>query len=151
MTPRTDHTAAGTTSPLLANGRVFWSLATAIVAAMIMLTGWTAVQASVVGNTLDGNGPEHPSIRQLERRNDQAVKEPQFFSIRQAERVGQQDAVDRRQHPPSIRQAERAAQVRAEWLKRMEHNELRRFRNRAPADALVALDKQIRQLGAALV
>lgn len=149
MTPHTDHTAAGTTSPLLANGRAFWSLATAIVAAMVMLTGWTAARASAVGNTLDGNGPEHPSIRQLEPRNDQAVKEQEFFSVRQAERVGQQDAADRRQQP-SIRQAERAAQVRAKWLRRMEYTELRRFRNRAPADALVALDQQIRQLGAAL-
>jgi hypothetical protein len=147
MTPHTDHTAAGTTSRLLANRRVFWSLVTAIVVAMITLTGWTAVQASVVGNTLDGNGPEHPSIRQLERRNEQAVKEQPFVSIRQAERVGQHDAVDRRQQP-SIRQAERAAQVRAEWLRRMEYNELRRFRNRAPADALDALDQEIRRLSA---
>ncbi len=148
MTPH--HPAAGTTSPLLADGRVFWSLVTAIVAALIMLTGWTAAQASVVDSTLDGNGPEHPSIRQLERRSEQDVKEPQHVSVRQAERAAQQDAVDQRQHP-SIRQAERATQVRAEWLTRMEYNELRRFRNRAPADALVALDHQIRQLGAALV
>ena len=118
---RPHHPAANITSPFLANGRVFWSLVTAIVAALIMLTGWTAVQASVVDSTLDGNGPEHPSIRQLERRNDQAVKEQQFFSVRQAERVGQHDAVDRRQQP-SIRQAERAAQVRAEWLSGLARN-----------------------------
>lgn len=147
MTP---HTAAGTTSPLLASRRVFWSLVTAIVVAMIMLTGWTAVQATVVDNALDGNGPEHPSIRQLERRNDQAVKELQFVSIRQVERVGQHNAVDRRQQP-SIRQAERAARVRAEWLRRMEYNELRRFRNRAPADALDVLDQEVRRLRAPLI
>ena len=53
---RPHHTAADITSPLLANGRVFWSLVTAILAAMIMLTGWTAVRASAVAvavRTLD--------------------------------------------------------------------------------------------------
>lgn len=148
MTPH--HDAAGTSSPLLAGGRVFWPLVTAIIGALIMLTGWTAAHASVVDSTLDGNGPAHPTIRQLEPRSEQDGKEPRYLSVRQAEHAAEQDDADRRDHP-SIRRAERAAQDRAEWLMRMEYNELRRFRNRAPADALDALDTQIRQLGAALV
>jgi len=120
MTP---HTEAATAKPFLADTRVFRSLVAAIVAAMMMLTGWTAAQASVVNDVLDGNGPQHPSIRQLER-------PPQS---------------EDEQHQ-SIRQVERAEQARAEWLARMEFNELRRFRNRAPSSALPALDAAIAQL-----
>ena len=119
MTPHTEAAA----KPFLADTRVFWSLVVAIVAAMMMLTGWTAAQASVVNDALDGNGPQHPSIRQLER-------PPQS---------------EDEQHQ-SIRQVERAEQARAEWLARMEYNELRRFRNRAPSSALPALDAAITQL-----
>jgi len=120
MTPHTEEAAA---KPFLADTRVFWSLVAAIVVAMMMLTGWTAAQASVVNDVLDGNGPQYPSIRQLER-------PPQ---------------PEDEQHP-SIRQVERAEQARAEWLARMEYNELRRFRNRAPSSALPALDAAIAQL-----
>ena len=121
MTP---HTEAAAAKPFLADTRVFWSLVAAIVAAMMMLTGWTAAQASVVNDALDGNGPQHPSIRQLERPS-QPEDEP---------------------HHQSIRQVERAEQERAEWLARMEYNELRRFRNRAPSWAQPAMDAAIAQL-----
>ena len=121
MTPHTEEAAA---KPFLADTRVFWSLVAVIVAAMMMLTGWTAAQASVVNDVLDGNGPQHPSIRQLER-------PPQ---------------PEDEQHHQSIRQVERAEQARAERLARMEFNELRRFRNRAPSSALPALDAAIAQL-----
>lgn len=119
MTLHTDR-AAGT-SLLVGNTRVYRALVSMIVALTIMLTGWTAAQAAVVNNVLEGNGPVHPSIRQLERTAE----------------AGQ----NARQHP-SIRQVERMEQD----LQRMEYNELRRFRNRAPASALPALDAEIERL-----
>lgn len=141
--------ATGRAKPLLANTSIFWALVTMIVVATMMLTGWTAAQASVVNRVIDGNGPEHPSIRQLERQGGTDLAAPHFVSIRQLERAAQQDDVDRSAHRPK-RQIEQAEQAWADRLVWMEHNELRRFRNQAPIEARVALDEAIAQLEAPL-
>ncbi len=142
---KTAAAADGTAKSFVEDTRMFRALVATIVAATLMLTGFTAAQARVVNDILDGNGPRHPSIRQLERQPE--VVEPQHPSIRQLERQGQTD--DGQRHP-SIRQVERAQQLRADELARMEYNELRRFRNRAPAAALATLDEAIAQLATAL-
>lgn len=48
--------------------------------------------------------------------------------------------------PPSIRQVEHAVAAHSQWLQQLEHAELNRFRNRAPAWALPALDAEIARL-----
>lgn len=204
----TTHTTTTKPGPL-ASTPVFWSMVVAITALTVLLTGWTAAQASAIDDIVDGNGPSHPSVRQLERQGGQdtsqhlsvrqlervatdAVEQPRHVSIRQAERVAAA-AVEQPRHV-SIRQAERRDEVRRkrlaqleagesrrfanrvavtsgvdvtvadetraepvvfaglapEDLARLEHNELRRFRNRAPASALAALDDAIALLRAAL-
>jgi hypothetical protein len=169
--------AAGTAKALLTDSAIaFWSLVVGIVLATLLLSGWTAAQAAVINGIVDGNGTQHPSIRQLERAG--SPDEQQHLSIRQLERAGEARVAQVPQ--PSIRQVERAEQVRADELarldasdtkrfanqvtvaedttpvdfagvtdddlKRLEHSELRRFRNRAPVDAMIALDDAIAQL-----
>lgn len=196
MTTHTGTAAAANTAKpaLMTSTPGFWSLVAAAVTMTILLTGWTAAQAVVINDAVNGNGPSHPSIRQLERQaqGDHA----QHYSIRQLERAAE---VERQalQHPSirqveratsvtvepprfvSIRQVERVAQERSDQLRRlevaetqrltnqtdvtgelspettgptqrelvyMEYTELRRFRNRAPASALPALDAEIERL-----
>lgn len=173
---------------------VFWTVVAAVVTMTILLTGWTAAQAVVVNDSVNGNGPSHPSIRQLERQAQ--GDHTQHYSIRQLERAAEAER-QAPQHPSirqleratsvtvapprlvSIRQVERVAQERSDQLRQleaaetqrfinradvagepstattrptprellyMEYTELRRFRNRAPAGALPALDAEIQRL-----
>lgn len=126
MASHTDRAAV--TSYVVGSTRLYRALVSMIVAVTIALTGWTAAQAAAVNTVLEGRGTQHPSLRQLERAGTV---------------VAQQN--------PSIRQAEHAAELRADQLRRMEYNELRRFRNRAPASALPALDAEIERLRSVLV
>lgn len=187
----TTHTnpAAYTPTGVLTTTRVYRTMLTAVVTMTILLTSWTAVQAKAIDDIIDGNGPAHPSIRQLEREGDRNAG--QHLSIRQLERAAGADVGD--VGPVSIRQAERAAELRRERLAqldavethrfanraaatsddaaqreqarpepvdfagltpddltRLEYTELRRFRNRAPVNALAAIDEQIRQLRASI-
>lgn len=171
--------AAGRAKPLVANTAVFWSLVTMIVALTMMLTAWTAAQARVVEGAVSGNGPQYPSIRQIEHQAEDNAAQVQHPSIRQVER---QAELDMPEPPPlTVRQGERRAQlwnervaqleagevkrftnravaadasqfagVTDEDLQRLERQELRRFRNRAPAEARVALDAEIQRLGDAI-
>lgn len=77
------HTSTRRTEPLLANTGVFAALVTAIVTLTLTLTAWTATQALAVERVLSGNGPQYPSIRQLER---QAPDDGDPQSPRQVER-----------------------------------------------------------------
>lgn len=97
--------ANGRAKPLLANTAIFWSVMTTVVALTLMLTGWTAVQAQAVEDTINGNGPAYPSIRQLERQAEEKGTTTDHLSIRQAER---QAAMTAPQPPPlTVRQGER--------------------------------------------
>ena len=171
--------AAGRSKTVLTNTALFWSLVTMIVALTMTLTAWTAAQARVVEGAISGNGPQYPSIRQLERLAEDDVSGREHPSIRQVERQAERDVPE--PPPASVRQGERLAQQRAERLAqmeaaevtrftnrvaaagadqfagvtdedllRLERQELHRFRNRAPAQARVALDVEIRRLSDAI-
>lgn len=171
--------SAGRSKTVLNSTALFWSLVTMIVALTVTLTGWTAAQARVVDDAISGNGPQYPSIRQLERQAEDNATQVQHPSIRQVERQAERDLPE--PPPVSVRQGERMAQqgaeplaqmeaaevarfrnrvavtdsiefagVTDEDLMRLERQELHRFRNRAPAEARVALDAEIRRLSAAI-
>lgn len=176
MTTHTSTTAAVTTGPvLMASTPVFWTLIVAAVTMTIVLTGWTTAQAAVVNDIVDGNGPsflsirqlerqaqgdhtQHYSIRQLERGADAERQAPLHTSIRQLERATQEhsDSLEQLEAAETQRFTNRAnvngAQTHATMrptrreLLYMEYTELRRFRNRAPASALPALDGEIERL-----
>lgn len=120
--------ANGRAKPLLANTAIFWSVMTTVVALTLMLTGWTAVQAQAVEDTINGNGPAYPSIRQLERQAEEKGTTTDHLSIRQAER---QAAMTAPQPPPlTVRQGERQAQQWNERMAQLEAAEHKRFTNR---------------------
>lgn len=143
------HTATDRT--VLANTAVFRALVTAIVALTLMLTGWTAVQAKAVEDAISGNGPEYPSIRQLERAAQDDVAGPEHPSIRQLERVTAGDAtttgpvwteriaqLEATEHTRftnrvAVADVGQFAGVTDEDLRRLERQEERRFRNGVPA------------------
>ena len=148
MTTHTGTAAAASTAKpgLPTSTPVFWSLIAVTVTITILLTGWTAAQAVVINDAVNGNGPSHPSIRQLERpaQGDDA----QHYSIRQLERAAETErqapqhasirqverATSVTVEPPrfvSIRQVERAEQERSDQLRQLEAAETQRFTNRA--------------------
>lgn len=147
MTTHTGTAAAASTAKpgLPTSTPVFWSLIAVTVTITILLTGWTAAQAVVINDAVNGNGPSHPSIRQLER---PAQGDDQHYSIRQLERAAETER-QAPQHPSirqieratsvtvepprfvSIRQVERAEHERSDQLRQLEAAETQRFTNRA--------------------
>lgn len=154
MTLHTDRSAA--TSLLVGNTRVYRALVSMVVAMTIVLTALTAAQAAVVNNVLEGNGPQYPSIRQVERAAEVEQNAQQYPSIRQVERTAQVRDNELRQleanetrrfrNRAEATTSNEVATPTTQDLQRMEYNELRRFRNRAPAWALPALDAEIERL-----
>lgn len=137
MTPRTRPTAAPDTVTvrLLTSTPLFWSLVAAIAAMLVVLTGWTAAQAQAIDAVVDGNGPSHPSLRQLEREAGRDAS--QHPSIRQLERVAQADEPV----PVSVRQVERAEELRRTRMAQLEAAEVRRFANAAARDDVARGDQ----------
>lgn len=113
----------------------------AIVALTLTLAGWAATQAAAVEAVLDDQVAQpNPSIRQVER------------AAQVQEELEQRDAVETRRFENRVQAAAEVGSGRLSTLDLLglEYTELRRFRNRAPAGALPALDAEIERLRGAI-
>lgn len=129
------HTAP---QPGTTTGWGFRLLVVAICSATLVLTSWAGAQARTVEQQLDRASRQipHTPVRQIER--DQQADTDKFTSAatHDRHRFANQASLPGRSTPRG--------------LMVLEYSELRRFRNRAPASALPALDAEIERLRTAL-
>ena len=142
MTRHTSATPdAGTHRRTARVGYSFRLLVTSIVAATLSLTVWTGMQAQAVERRISevSYAPPHTPIRQIER--DVQDRTADLHRL---------DEVEGRRFANRVGLPSQSRAVTDPTLLQMEHDELRRFRNRAPDWALPALDAEIERLRQAL-
>lgn len=133
---------ATTTSTAPQTARIGWShrlLVVAISSATLLVTGWAGVQVHAVEQRLDRVAQQtpHTPVRQIERSEQMRADETTSVETHDRHRFANQASLSGRPTPRD--------------LLAIEYSELRRFRNRASAAVLPALDAEIERLRAALV
>lgn len=102
------------------------------------LTVWATAQAHGVESRLNQVGsydPHHPSIRQVERADENRARELHRLDEHERQRLSNRHTLSAKTTTPTELE-----------LLRLEYSELRRFRNRAPGPALPMLDADINRL-----